>query len=599
LRDKDFGHAAGPSQSPNIHQFASERQVATLMSWAGTLLQFCDRAVSGGYLVALVLICALQYLYHLLRSHRAGELRERLYRQIDDARSDLRSVSRDRTLTSLENQILRDFTGELDLDRTLDQLIRRLVGETKDGFAAYVPVGARQGDVTLARGLSEQSRENLVIDSAYLDRVRKEGIAVFSKVEVYGSRLYENLAAIDRARFEKLFLCGIGTADDLAGVILTTSLFPVGIPLDEQIELAKRLMRSLGGIVKRTEELQSRDRQLQSMKEIMELRTVTDQKHRSPLDMIEAFVDRLREMAQADRAVLFLANGDGKNTYKPLCRCGVALETSISKNHADLEMILAESDTNRTEPEFLDCAALGRVGIDTLIGSAIVAPVTSPNGIAGSLCLTRAAKKPFTNVRPELMTWAARYLSDTVLRVLHQAVAEWHARQDPLTDLSNRRTFDREFAATLQAASASGGTCCLLMVDIDRFKSINDRNGHLIGDEVLRCVSRVLKESVSRLSGGSPGLAARYGGEEFAVLLPGVHRNDGAWIAETLRAAVEIMPIRTPQSQINVTISVGAAVFPEHARSAEELLLVADAALYEAKETGRNRIVMASPAVTV
>jgi diguanylate cyclase (GGDEF)-like protein len=569
------------------------------MSWADSLLQFCDRAVSGGYLVALVLICALQYLYHLLRSHRAGELRERLCRQIDDARSDLRSVSRDRTLTSLENQILRDFAGELDLERTLDQLIRRLVGETKDGFAAYVPVGAMQGDVTLARGLSEQSRENLIIDSAYLDRVRKEGITILSKVEIYGSRLYENLAAVDRSRFEKLFLASIGAQDELAGVILTTSLIPVGIPLDEQIELAKRLMRSLGGIVKRTEELQSRDRQLQSMKEIMELRTVTDQKHRSPLDMIEAFVDRLREMAQADRAVLFLANGDGKNAYKPLCRCGVALESSIAKNHADLEMILAESDMNRTEPEFLDHATLTRMGVEALIGSAIVAPVTSPNGIAGSLCLTRSAKKPFNSVRPELMTWAARYLSDTVLRVLHQAVAEWHARQDPLTDLSNRRTFDREFAATLQAASASGGTCCLLMVDIDRFKSVNDRNGHLIGDEVLRCVSRVLKESVSRLSGGSPGLAARYGGEEFAVLLPGIQRNDGAWIAETLRAAVEIMPIRAPQSQINVTISVGAAVFPEHARSAEELLVVADAALYEAKESGRNRVVMASAVAAV
>ncbi len=572
--------------------------MTALISWADPILQFCDRAVSGGFLVAMVLICALQYLYHLLRAHRATEMRERLHRQIDNARNDLRSVSRDRTLTSLENQILREFTGELDLDRTLDQLVRRLVGETKDGFAAYIPVGAMQGDVTLARGLSEQSRENLVIDAVYLDRVRKEGVTVLSKVEIYGSRLYENLAAADRSRFERLFLAGIGTADDLAGMILTSSLFPAGIPLDEQIELTKRLMRSLGGIVKRTEELQSRDRQLQSMKEIMELRTVTDQKHRSPLDMIEAFVDRLREMAQADRAVLFLANGDGKNTYKPLCRCGVALDASIAKNYADLEMILAESDMNRAEPEFLDNGTLAQLGVGAQIGSAIVAPVTSPNGIAGSLCLTRSAKKPFTGVRPELISWAARYLSDTVLRVLHQAVSEWHARQDPLTDLSNRRTFDREFAATLQAAAAAGGYCCLLMVDIDRFKSINDRNGHLVGDEVLRCVSRVLKESVSRLSGGSPGLAARYGGEEFAILLPGVQRQDGAWIAETLRAAVEIMPIRTPQSQINVTISVGAAIFPEHARSPEELLVVADAALYEAKESGRNRIVMASP-VTV
>lgn len=543
----------------------------------------------------MVLICSLQYLYHLFRSHRATELKDRLCRQLDDTRKDLRSVSRDRTLTSLENQILRDFTGELDLERTLDQLTRRLVDETKDGFAAYVPLGAMQGDVTLARGLSEQSRESLIVDAPFLERVRKEGVTVLRKVEIYGSRLYENLSTVDRTRFDRLFLAGIGDADDLAGVIVTTSLIPAGIPLDEQIELAKRLMRSLTGIVKRTEELESRDRQLQSMKEIMELRTVTDQKHRSPLDMIEAFVDRLREMAQADRAVLFLANGEGKGSYKPLCRCGVALSTASAKKHSDMETILAETAVARNEPEMWDSTQLERIGIHSLIGSAIVAPVVSPNGIAGALCLTRAAKKPFAGVRPELITWAARYLSDTVLRVLHQAVAEWHARQDPLTDLSNRRTFDREFAATLQAAVAAGNSCGLLMMDIDRFKSINDRYGHLVGDEVLRCVSRVLKESVTRLSAGSPGLAARFGGEEFAVLLPGVQRQEAAWIGETLRAAVEVMPIHTPQSQVNVTISVGAAVFPEHGRSAEELLAAADAALYEAKEAGRNRVVTATP----
>jgi diguanylate cyclase (GGDEF)-like protein len=133
------------------------------------------------------------------------------------------------------------------------------------------------------------------------------------------------------------------------------------------------------------------------------------------------------------------------------------------------------------------------------------------------------------------------------------------------------------------------------MVDIDRFKSINDRYGHLVGDEVLRLVSRVLKESVTRLSSGSPGLAARFGGEEFAVLLPGLHRQEAAWIGETLRAAVEVMPIHTPQQNIKVTISVGAAVFPEHGRTAEELLAAADAALYDAKELGRNRVVMATP----
>ena len=92
-----------------------------------------------------------------------------------------------------------------------------------------------------------------------------------------------------------------------------------------------------------------------------------------------------------------------------------------------------------------------------------------------------------------------------------------------------------------------------------------------------------------------PDWPPAYGGEEFAILLPGVQRQEATWIAETLRAAVEVLPIHTPQSQINVTISVGVAVFPEHGRSPEELLATADAALYEAKESGRNRVIIATP----
>jgi diguanylate cyclase (GGDEF)-like protein len=132
------------------------------------------------------------------------------------------------------------------------------------------------------------------------------------------------------------------------------------------------------------------------------------------------------------------------------------------------------------------------------------------------------------------------------------------------------------------------------MVDIDRFKAVNDRYGHLVGDEVLRCTSRVLKETVSRLSTRTSGLAARYGGEEFAVLLPGIAANDATWVAETIRSSVEVLPVRTQHGQISVTVSIGLAVVPDHARSAEELIAIADAALYQAKGSGRNRVICAA-----
>lgn len=570
-----------------------------LAAYMDDLFAFCERAVSGGYLVAMVLICAMQYLYALYRTRRASELRDRLCRQIDDVHQDLRAVSRDRTLTSLENQILREFTEELDLDRTLDQLLRRLVADSKGGFAAYVPLSPSAAGRARVLGLSERAGEAMAIDPQFVRRVAKESVVRLRKDELYGSQLYDRLPTKDRTRFDHLFLAGVGAPENLTGVIVSTSLIPAGVSLEQQLELTQRLMQSLTGIVKHTEELKARDRQLQSIHEIMELRAVTDRKHTSPLDMVEAFVDRLREMTQAERAVLFLVTPEGNGPYKPLCRCGIPLSSSSVKRHADLEATLAGTALARKKPETFDSEQLRQLGINSIIGSAIVAPVTSPTGIAGALCLTRAAQEPFSSVRPELIDWAARYLSETVVRALHQAVSEWHARQDPLTELFNRRTFDHELAGALRTAATERDRCTLLMVDVDRFKGVNDRYGHLVGDEVLRCVSRVLKESVATLSTGPSGMAARFGGEEFALLLPGIRSEEAAWIGETIRCAVQVLPIHTPQGQINVTVSGGLAVFPEHGQSAEELIAAADAALYQAKASGRNRILTAAATPTV
>ncbi len=249
--------------------------IATLFD---TLFQFCDQAVSGGYLVAMVLICALQYMFYLYSTNRSRELKDRLFRQIDDVQKDLRSVSRDRTLTSLENQILREFTGELDLDRTLEQLIIRLV-DGGDGFAAYVPLALADKSIRHSRGLSEQSRSAWLSTASCSNAWPARVWPPSAEIDLVGTRLCESLSPADRQRFDRLFIAGIGDAESLAGVIVTTSLIPPGIPLEEQVELVRRLMRSLSGIVRRSTELEVRDQQLQSMKEIMELRAVTDQKH--------------------------------------------------------------------------------------------------------------------------------------------------------------------------------------------------------------------------------------------------------------------------------------------------------------------------------
>lgn len=162
--------------------------------------------------------------------------------------------------------------------------------------------------------------------------------------------------------------------------------------------------------------------------------------------------------------------------------------------------------------------------------------------------------------------------------------AERRAATDGLTGLANRRTFD-ETLAGLQAGYESAGTpYALVLTDVDKFKSVNDRYGHQAGDEVLQIVARVLMEAADLVG----ATAARYGGEEFAVLWPGASAQEAAALADKVRVALH--DVREP---VPVTSSFGVAAVPEHCTEPAALVHASDAALIHAKNTGRDRVVLA------
>lgn len=160
--------------------------------------------------------------------------------------------------------------------------------------------------------------------------------------------------------------------------------------------------------------------------------------------------------------------------------------------------------------------------------------------------------------------------------------------RDALTGLQDRGRFDTRGPAMLQAALRSELSVSLMMIDIDHFKAINDQHGHPQGDNVIRQVA----DTIMRTKRGADELF-RYGGEEFALLCP--EAPPGAMtLAERIRAAVAAVP--HPGLDRHVTISIGVATFPADAKEFRELLMRADAALYEAKALGRNRVFNAAAA---
>ena len=180
-----------------------------------------------------------------------------------------------------------------------------------------------------------------------------------------------------------------------------------------------------------------------------------------------------------------------------------------------------------------------------------------------------------------------RMLERTVRYALKMAAAlaqlQEQAAHDGLTGLLNRREFDRRLLEEWQRSVRFKRPLSLVMMDLDRFKIINDTHGHPVGDEVLRHVAALLAGQIRQVDG-----VARYGGDEFALLLVETDRASAQAVASRLRAVVAATPYRDPGADltIGVRISTGVAEWPDSAEKLPQLMAVADAALYEAKRLG-------------
>ena len=156
-----------------------------------------------------------------------------------------------------------------------------------------------------------------------------------------------------------------------------------------------------------------------------------------------------------------------------------------------------------------------------------------------------------------------------------------------MTKLANRAEFDRFLGEEVAGAVAIGDPISLIMVDIDKFKSVNDTHGHQVGDEVIKHVADLLDRSCR-----DGDLAARYGGEEMALVLPGTDRSTAAALAEMMRSTLCAAPVNCGDVQLPITASFGVSAFepPSPLSTAPLLIKAADKALYHAKESGRNRV---------
>lgn len=176
------------------------------------------------------------------------------------------------------------------------------------------------------------------------------------------------------------------------------------------------------------------------------------------------------------------------------------------------------------------------------------------------------------------------HLNITDRKLLESELAKL-ASTDPLTGLPNRRHFLEIANRELERVRRFGATASVMMIDLDHFKSVNDTYGHAVGDEALRCLTKACNDSIRKVD-----MLARIGGEEFAVLMPGTNKKGAIDAAENLRRTVYQTSVTAGHPLLRLTTSIGIAEVLPSDRSIDNGLGRADAALYQAKKLGRNRV---------
>ncbi len=218
--------------------------------------------------------------------------------------------------------------------------------------------------------------------------------------------------------------------------------------------------------------------------------------------------------------------------------------------------------------------------------ASLVVPLRLRGTTTGVLAVERLGGRTFEDQELEVAQLFANMAAIAIQNSQAYEELERRAITDGLTGLHNHRHFHDTLDLATRRAGRYGESFCLLMLDLDHFKAVNDTVGHQKGDEVLRAVSDVLR-SCSR----ETDYLARYGGEEFAVVLPHTYLQEAVSLAHRIRSGVA--DIDVGHAGLRVSVSAGVAAYPESAETSEGLLAAADAALLRAKALGRDRVCLA------
>ncbi len=384
--------------------------------------------------------------------------------------------------------------------------------------------------------------------------------------------------------------------DHVRGVVVADRLEPA--PFTDEDE---RLLRTLSGEILRAVEAE---------RLMMDMKRTRDEKERfyeaierlnrttKPLEVFDATLEVARGMVAVDfAAVTLVEDREGKTVH----RIARVLGAEEGRPSAALEGLEFKDDTGLVASAVRLGSCLPAKEIDFAkvpvfdsatrlrgLASLKVIPLRTAQKVLGAVVLGARRAGAYGPEAVRQLEVVAMQAAESIYRARLFEQTERLATTDGLTGLLNHRTFQGRLDEHVAHAERYGKKLSLILCDIDHFKSVNDTYGHPAGDLVLKAVARTLAKEAR-----ATDLVARYGGEEFAVVMPETDSAGAVVIAERIRERIVKLALETDQGQLRVTMSLGVATFPEDGAKKGALVERADACLYHAKRSGRNRTVAA------
>lgn len=304
-------------------------------------------------------------------------------------------------------------------------------------------------------------------------------------------------------------------------------------------------------------------------------------------DLLKEFKDLVISLIDYSCLCLCLFDGKGARIYLDLKQS--LSETEITKMKKYL-MTKIDNDSIKGEVDtgfFKESAGIDNSATEIIV-SRLLVPLMIHNDCIGYLTFLSTKQNAFAPKTENIIHLLAHDFSMVFkLMLLYDETRELSIT-DGLTKLYNKRYFLETFEKEFKRAKRSGNDLSLIVMDIDHFKAINDTYGHLQGDSILREIGTIINQNIRNID-----FPARYGGEEFVIIVPNTNISDTTVIAERIRETTENHAFKGESEALKVTVSFGIANMNGHIDNKRDLIKLADDALYNAKDAGRNRVCIA------